>query len=202
MSGDKKTIYVCKRCAGQGPTCCRLNLDDGEDCFPLSEPELKRIRDALKEAASMNTPDAHQLLDAVSKARDAFTGNQGYSSTETNSSDFIETMRTLFPKNGKMLAERFPAGKKHKRLTLVEDGKCVFLGDSGCLLPAKARPWFCLVFPFWMVNGQLQCFLDDDCLAVRENRNLAALTQAFGLSRDEIVARYQGLCRDWGLTRD
>ncbi len=192
--------YVCSRCAERSGTCCRLGgVDKGADCFPLSEPELERISAAVAAAGKSPAPEDLLLLEAARNAVDAFSGRSGLYALEPNSKGFMAAMRNLFPKDRQKLEALFPAEQTHARLALAPDGSCVFLSPAGCLLPQEARPRFCRLFPFWVVNGRLQCFADEECLAVKENSSFTRLLHVFGTSRDEVMELYQNLRRDWGV---
>lgn len=206
MDKNKKARYVCRRCALEAPTCCRLGPEQNDagggcDCFPLSRNEHGRIASAIAKAKG-KVPDAGALLliKSASSAADNLTGKEGWCVDEPNSPLFVKAMCKLFPKEKKRVKELFPQDGTHLRLSLMPDGGCAFLSEHGCALPRRARPWFCRIFPFWAVSGTLQCFHAEDCLAVRENSgNFTALMGAFDSSPQDIMERYAHLRRDWGV---
>lgn len=205
MPKNKKVRYVCQRCALSAPTCCRLGAP-GEgyssgDCFPLSRGEYKRIQAAVEAAASKGSnPGAALLLKTAAKAADAASGAAGWAAKEANSPAFVQAMCNLFPREDKLVKEVFPPGGIHLRLSLRPDGGCAFLSEYGCALPRQARPWFCRLFPFWVVAGRVQCFQDENCLAVRENGdNFIAIMGAFDTSAPDLLDHYTRLRDDWGV---
>lgn len=205
MKENNKDGYVCQRCARVSPTCCRLGSArsglGGGDCFPLSRHEHGRIEEALSQARGKRLDaGAVLLLKRIDDAVDSLTGRAGWCVDEPNSPDFLKAMRDLFPGERDAIRAAFPDGESHMRLALDPDGACVFLSEHGCVLPRPARPYFCRIFPFWVVRGRLQCFQSEDCLAVREQPgNFMALLGAFDSSPVDITERYQMLRLDWGL---
>ena len=205
MQPEKKPRYVCHRCAKVSDTCCRLGSGgksySGADCFPLSDKERMSIENALSKAKSKRL-DAGSvlLLQSVAGAEDAPSGAAEWAVQEPNSPGFVKAMQNLFPKEKKRLAEVFQPEGSHLRLALTGDGSCVFLSEYGCTLPQQARPHFCRLFPFWVVSTVVQCFSDENCLAVQENGdNFISLLGAFDVSAAELRERYNTLRRDWGV---
>ena len=170
-----ETPFVCARCATVNPTCCRTDPARSDKCFPLSEAEKERL---LPHAASLGVPAAME---------------------EENTPEFLKLMRTLFPDKARELARAFPPGGTHLRLPLAGDGSCLFLQEDGCSLPRDARPWYCQLFPVWVLENFFDRFLPEACLLTREARRLQDVFTALGLRRDEAKALYRSLCRDWGM---
>ena len=167
---------VCARCAREGESCCRLGSQAEAACFPLSGPEIRRLEACLP-------PDF----------------SRGLVRQEANSPLFLQSLHRLFPHEPQRVEELFPAGRTHPGLALDSAGACPLLGPQGCLLPDQGRPWYCRLFPFWVIGRGLRCFARQDCLAVRENPGPAALMRAFRISRGEILELYASLRRDWGF---
>lgn len=205
MKKIKKESYVCQRCAMSAPTCCRLGSAQrggaGGDCFPLSHAEQRRIENALASSVGKRTDvGAVLLLKTAAKAHDEPSGQDKWAVEEVNSTAFIQAMCNLFPAEKARVKEVFPQNASHYRLALDKDGSCAFLTEYGCALPRRARPWFCRIFPFWVVGGIVQCFQDEGCLAVKEyGGNFIQLTGAFDSSPDDIMDRYKKLRADWGV---
>jgi Fe-S-cluster containining protein len=175
-------VYICLRCARQGPTCCRL-VQDGDTRFPFSGPEETRLRQAIDSGTLPGFDAAGAVL----------------TTPEANTPSFLESMLALFPKEKARIHTLFPPDGSHRCLALDPGGACVFLALSGCLLPREARPDFCRLFPFWIARGSLVCFSDPRCLAVREERALPGLLLAFGQDRESLAALHRQLRTDWGL---
>lgn len=165
--------FVCKRCAGLGPTCCQLTPGTEESCFPLSVLEKDRIREA-----------APQL---------------GAFALSPNSSAFISYMERLFPKEKELVRELFPERKEHFRLATDPEGRCKLLGLEGCLLPVESRPYYCRIFPFWVNGGRLSVFAVESCVAFKEARALAGLLSSLGVSQAKVRELYGRLRLAWGL---
>ena len=108
-------------------------------------------------------------------------------------------MHRLFPREERQVNILFPMGESHLSLALNKEKGCFFLGATGCLLPDQARPRFCLLFPFWVMDGALNLFNNHNCLAMKEHRRLSSLMRLFGVDRAEIRRRYALLRLDWGF---
>lgn len=205
MNKNIETGYVCQRCAVNSPTCCRLGTAGksyaGEDCFPLSSSEHERIAQAIR-AAKTGKPNSAKLLltQKATEAIDTPSGEKSWAVEEANSANFIKTMRNLFPLDKAKVKDAFLPEQSHLRLALAPDGACVFLSEHGCTLPQEARPWFCRIFPFWVVGKTVQCFHDESCLAIQENsKSFLTLLQTFAYTPEEIRACFTKLKQDWGL---
>ena len=74
------------------------------------------------------------------------------------------------------------------------------LGAQGCVLQGRARPYFCRLYPFWVVPpDHLQVFSYNHCLAQKEHRTLHDLCRALGTDPDHLQQLFERLCRAWGL---
>jgi len=164
---------VCARCAGLGQSCCQLVPGNEEACFPLSEMEKDRILEALP-------------------------GLGGFC-LAPNSESFSAMLRRLFPGEAKSLALLFPAGKEHWRLATLPSGDCAFLSPEGCILPNEARPYYCRLFPFWIMDGDMTVFTAGHCLAVRQGGNAAGTLEAIGFTRKRVHELFGRLRLAWGL---
>lgn len=165
--------HVCARCAGQGPTCCRLEPGQENLCFPLSKAEWERICD--------------------------FRGERGAFVQTPNVEAFRTNMRRLFPKEKDLVDKLFPVHGVHLRLATRDDGSCVFLTSGGCSLPREARPYYCRLFPFWFISGGMTYFTSSHCLAVREQHRLPRLLESLGLSEKTVRELHGRLRLAWGL---
>ncbi len=164
---------VCQRCASRGHTCCRLAPGEEEVCFPLSEMERDRILDQ-------------------SHDKGAFV-------QEANSAPFRDNLFRLFPRERELLEQLFPENKTHLRLATRPDGACVFVGPQGCSLPREARPYYCLLFPFWLLDDRMTTFTPDGCLAVAESRTLSQMLRLIGMTEAEVRLLHGRLRLAWGL---
>ncbi|WP_415712819.1 YkgJ family cysteine cluster protein [Maridesulfovibrio sp.] len=166
--------FVCARCAAKGPTCCELTPGTEEVCFPVSEYERERILECA--------PDS------------------GGFALQLNTPVFIENMLRLFPGQRRMVKKLFPPGCTHYRLEVSSGGKCLFLGSEGCILPKKARPLYCRLFPFWTdANGRITLLEVEGCLAQLENRTPGKLFKALGVTQSEVRELHGQLRIAWGI---
>ena len=177
---------LCRSCAEAGTCCCRTDPDVTHLNFPLSDPEWQRLLPYAGLTATVGQ-------DAVSGQGDAIRA------TERNTPDFIASMRTLFPRDKKRIDLLFPQNGAHYTLRTGADGSCVFLGKTGCRLPRSARPWYCLLFPVWMIENSLTLFTSEHCLIAQKARSpahgVALLEQHPALIRE----LHHSLRLDWGL---
>ncbi|MBQ4133164.1 MAG: zinc/iron-chelating domain-containing protein [Desulfovibrionaceae bacterium] len=142
-------------------------------CFPLSEPEAKRLRRHV--------------------GSDLKLGEQ------PNSEVFVEVMTNLFPGESRTVNKIFPSGKTHLTLGINQDGFCVHLGKQGCTLPREVRPWFCKIFPFWIMEGNLTGFDAPCCLAARQTISIYGVLRKMGQSESRVLEIYNRLRSDWGF---
>ncbi|WP_320008000.1 YkgJ family cysteine cluster protein [Maridesulfovibrio sp.] len=166
--------FVCARCAAKGPTCCELTPGCEEVCFPVSDYERERILECV--------PDSGGFV------------------LQVNTPVFIENMFTLFPGQRRKVKELFPPGGTHYRLEVDFGGKCLFLGSKGCIIPKKARPLYCRLFPFWMdANGRITLLEVITCLAQQENKTPGKLFKALGITQSEVRELHSQLRVAWGF---
>ncbi|MGE4293289.1 MAG: YkgJ family cysteine cluster protein [Desulfovibrio sp.] len=164
---------VCKRCALEGPTCCRLEPGQEEFCFPLSDKEKERIQD--------------------------FQPDEGGFALQENTEGFLLNLLRLFPAEHDLIRALFPPRKFHFRLAVDEKGACRFLGRTGCRIPSELRPYYCRLYPFWVVGGRVNFFDASSCLARREAVNLLRMYDSFGLNAAQVRDLMGRLRLAWGL---
>ncbi len=170
---SKNDPAVCKRCALAGPTCCILTPGQEEFCFPLAVAEKDRIQELA--------PD------------------QGGFALEPNSKAFVDMLLRLFPDERELVRSLFPENKFHFRLAVDKEGKCRFLGQNGCVVPLEARPYYCRLFPFWMVGDQVTVFDMAACLARKEGVHRNGIMDLLGASPAQVRDLMGRLRLVWGL---
>ena len=154
--------FVCARCAAKGPTCCELTPGVEEVCFPVSEYERERIIECV--------PDS------------------GGFALQVNTPVFIENLFRLFPGQRKKVKELFPPGGMHYRLEVDSNGKCLFLGSEGCIIPKEVRPLYCRLFPFWTdENGRIHFLKLKNALPSTKIRLRAGFLKLLDLPRPKCV---------------
>ena len=163
----------CARCAEKFGTCCVIDPDKAECCFPLSTDERQAIA--------------------------AYTGDEYGLNRAANTRNFVRSMQDLFPGEGARVAAAFPDWDFHWHLRVDSQGACVFLQETGCVLPREVRPAYCRLFPFWVRKGEILHFALSDCQALRESLNLAGLRQIFTLSDQDIFELYLTIRKGWCL---
>jgi Fe-S-cluster containining protein len=166
---------ACARCALRGPTCCQTAASADDLCFPVSEQEERLIHTYAGEAAVC---------------------------TAANSSMFLQRIRTLFPRERRVAAAVFPPDGSHKRLVLTGEGKCILLTPQGCLLPRNARPLYCRLFPFWVVDERLALLSHGGCLAQEESRSMGDLLRHFSTSAEEVLSIHRRLRLFWHIDNE
>ncbi len=170
----EQAAFVCVRCAALGPTCCEISPGQEECCFPVSELERQRISDH------------------VALSRGGFV-------EEKNSRAFVANLQRLFPRERRVLDALFPAGGTHLRLSTDSRGRCQFLSAAGCVLPNEVRPYYCRIFPFWVVAGRLTVFTSGACLAHREGRTISGMLTSLETRAAVLLDLHRRLRLAWGF---
>lgn len=164
---------LCAQCAAKGPTCCNIAAGQEEVCFPLSDAEAERIRDALPE--------------------------QGGFAVEKNTLAFLDTLKAMFPGEETLIEALFPLGGEHRRLAVDSSGNCRFLGEHGCRLPREARPYYCRLYPLWILGREIMVMTNPDCLVSGTGPNLKRILAALDSSSPEVRDLFGRLRLAWGL---
>ncbi len=164
---------ICRRCSLQGPTCCRITPGQEEFCFPLSQTEKERIQEHMPHTGGFEL--------------------------SFNSRAFVAHVCRLFPGEEESVKSLFPDGKEHFRLATDARGACRFLGPEGCEIPQEARPYYCRLFPFWMVERDVIFFDAPICLVRREERTLNRMLIGLDTNRAVVKDLYGRLRLVWGL---
>lgn len=164
----------CARCATRGRTCCSTTPGAEAYCFPLSTEE-------------------RQHIETCAPLSGGFV-------TQPTTEAFVTNIIKLFPLDAARIRQLFPVGGSHLRLALTPAGDCTFLGPQGCTLPRAARPYYCRVFPFWVMRGRLTLFTPPTCVVWLEARNVAPALELLGENAPDILALFANLRRSWGLS--
>lgn len=218
---------LCLLCAQNGDTCCKTDPDLTYLSFPLSDAEWRRLL-PYAALATLSVPDDGAIFLEDERRAEAAAGalrtvveenfeapavpdsppgiaeagndeGDNIRSSEPNHPDFITSMHALFPGQKTRIAKLFPAGERHFSLRTRRDGSCAFLGDSGCRLPRAARPWYCLLFPAWMIEDNLTLFLAKECLVSQKARGPAHGVELLGEQPAHIRVLHARLLKDWGM---
>ena len=220
---------ICLLCAEQNITCCRTEPYLAPLCFPLSIPEWRRLvpfahlavsavpsdgsdydrQEALADEAARQLRESDRFArepdampdPALESALPAAPPDQGDSicMSEINVPEFIGSMHELFPGEKKRVNALFPAKGRHFTLRIRSDGSCIFLGQDGCRLPRPARPWYCRIFPAWVVGQSLTLFLLQDCLISHRAKGPAEGVRMLGTTPARVRGLYARLREDWGM---
>jgi Fe-S-cluster containining protein len=164
---------VCARCAGKGPTCCQTTAPADDFCFPVSAGEELWLIPYMEGRAVTCT---------------AVTGTL-----------FQQRLKSLFPNERRRVAEVFPKGGMHRRLALDREGRCILLSPSGCSIPREARPLYCRLFPFWVVDERLTFLSHGDCLAQYGTPAISDILRRLDTSAEEILSIYRRLRHYWHI---
>lgn len=164
---------ICARCSKISRTCCRTRPENAANCFPLSGPEIEDLN------------------------RD-FTGEDPVLRTK-NSVEFIANLKKLIPDKKQAIEEQFPENGTHPRLKTTADGSCLLLRDRGCILPRRARPIFCRLYPFWVYKGKITLFDDPDCLALQEEKQPRRVLSLLGTTGREVLDMYLEMLKHLNL---
>lgn len=164
---------ICARCSKINRTCCRIQPENAVNCFPLSGPEIKELNRY-------------------------FNGENPVLRTK-NSVEFVRNLKKLIPDEKKAIVKEFPEDGTHQRLKTTEDGSCILLGDRGCILPWRARPLYCRLYPFWVYKGKITLFDDPDCLALQEKMQLRQILSLLGTTGREILDMHSEMLKQLNL---
>lgn len=207
---------LCELCARQGGTCCRTDPALSYQSFPLSSAEWRRLVPyaALAVPAAPEDPE-HAEREEAAEAEAAALANipllpesateappangDVVCSVEPNHPDFIASMHALFPGKKKRIADLFPNGGTHFSLRIRSDGACVFLGREGCRLPRDVRPWYCRIFPAWIMDDALTLFLSSECLISAQAKGPIHGLQLLDRTLSHVHELHAALRRDWNL---
>lgn len=200
---------LCRQCAQKGKSCCRTEPELAYLSFPLSLPEWKRLVPYSHLATSVPMDDKTSfareeasLITEALPAPEADTpapGGDIVCSEEANRPDFIISMQTLFASEKGRVKSLFPENGFHRTLRTRTDGSCVFLGSQGCRLPRSARPWYCLLFPVWVIRKTLTLFTSADCLIAGAARSPAHGILLLQTTVAAVHAQHASLRKDWGF---
>jgi Fe-S-cluster containining protein len=166
---------ICAVCAQNGPTCCQLRQEYADLSFPLSRVEKETIAAYERWKEVCFTVQAANSVQLISRLKFLFP-------------DDLDTIKTLFPENG-----------RHERLLTNKLGYCVFLGPMGCLLPGNARPLYCRLFPFWVIGGRVAFFPFDLCQAQKATRSVKKSMMRLEVNTARTLSLYNALRRAWLL---
>jgi Fe-S-cluster containining protein len=139
---------VCAICAQNGPTCCQLGQEKPNFSFPITGVEKETI----------SACDGWQ--------------DTGFTVRAANSTRFLSRLKNLFPNDLDRIQVLYPEHGRHEHLSTDGQGCCIFLGLLGCLLPGKARPLYCKLFPFWVIGGRVAFFPFESCQAQKGTKSL------------------------------
>lgn len=119
---------------------------------------------------------------------------------QSNTQAFVENISRLFPNEEACIGNLFPADGFHDRLDITPEGACKLLGTEGCMLPRHARPFYCLLFPFWIRRGRELYFESNRCQAQLEaGGGGAGLMRRLHMTSADIRRTYLELRKAWGL---
>jgi Fe-S-cluster containining protein len=117
----------------------------------------------------------------------------------SNSTRFISHLKNLFPNDLDRIQALYPEHGRPEHLLTDERGRCVFLGPAGCLLPGKACPLYCRLFPFWVIDGRVAFFPFKFCQAQKGARSLNKIMSRFKMDTSQILFLYHELHSAWLL---
>jgi Fe-S-cluster containining protein len=167
--------YICAQCSEIYPTCCQIKQELAEYCFPLSKPEIEKIREKI--------------------------GTDDFYVQEKNSNNFIHKLISLLPEYKQKIVQLFPPDETHYRMRLQDNGKCCFLTDNGCNLTGDDRPFYCQVYPFWIYNQKITYFEDKYCLAQEKTKKISYLLKLFSVTINSIEDNFNSMITALGLTK-
>lgn len=169
---------ICARCAEKFPTCCRIVPGTEASCIPISPEERSKL-------------ELHASKPGIPACVE-----------ESNSEGFLRSVHKLFPGRRDIIQKLFPSRDFHFRLSVTVDGSCIFLDQSGCVLPVEARPYYCRLYPFWFINSKLFTLTSPECLAVNTCSTTSGLLALFKTDPSALRTLHDSLLTAWGLFAD
>jgi Fe-S-cluster containining protein len=166
---------VCAICAQNGPTCCQLGQVKPDFSFPISYIEKEIISGC-----------------------DGWAGMY-FTVRVPNSVRFLSRLKNLFPDDLERIQALYPEHDRHEHLSTDGQRRCIFLGPKGCLLPGKARPLYCRLFPFWVIGGRVAFFPFEFCQAQKGAKSLNKVKRRLKMNTSQIFSLYQELRGAWLL---
>lgn len=166
---------VCAICAQNGPTCCQLGQEKPNFSFPISYAEKEII-----------------------SACDRWQGTC-FTIRVPNSIRFLSRLKILFPNDLDRIKALYPEHSRHEHLSTDGQGRCIFLSPRGCLLPDKARPLYCRLFPFWVICGRTAFFPFALCQAQKGTGSVSKVMRRLKMNTSRILSLYQQLRFAWLL---
>ena len=166
--------HICLQCSRVFPTCCIAPHNRDEEVTVLSEDEVKTIISVIGEKRSNR-----------------------YIAKVPNSKDFFKKLAALFPYNVEEIIAKNKPGAWHYRIRIKNDSRCSFLTETGCLLPYDSRPWFCRIYPFWVMNGKVELFTNNQCLALLRSTDISQVYEVFNTNEEEVMELYRKLKDAW-----
>ncbi len=173
MTSPMTKTSICAICAQNGPTCCQLGQGQADFLFPLSSVEKEAIT-----------------------ACDRWK-NVCFTSRTSNSTRFISRLLNIFPNDLDKIQTLYPEHGNHEQLSIDKQGSCVFLGPMGCHLPEQARPLYCRLFPFWVIDGRVGFITFDLCLAQKGARSVNKVMKRLKMNNSQILPLYEALRKAW-----
>jgi len=155
--------YICKECHENIKGCCRF----------FDEPNSIEI--------GISLPEAYKISQATGLEIDQFLQKDNIDSFLVDS-----LARTIHPIFNKI----FYKGIRYKLKTI--DNNCVFLTEAGCKLEKRIRPFYCNLYPFWLMpdEDRLRVLINHECLAQQRAANISDLLKMFGINRNDIINEF------------
>ena len=123
---------ICKQCSKRQLTCCQ-----DSDIF-ITLGDIKRISKYILDTHILSNTDFYEDREA---------GEAYIKAVKDNPKDIIWNLVTI--NNGM------------RRVTKKNEGDCIFLSTTGCLLPLEIRPLVCRIYPFDF--NQSGVFISSNC---------------------------------------
>ncbi len=170
----QKNSNICFQCSRIFPTCCVAPDNPDEEMTLIS----------AEEAAMM------QSITGVKNIGE-------YIAEVPNSKEFFKKLASLFPYDIDKIIKKNKPGSSHYRLKIKNEKQCSFLTKQGCLLPYNSKPWFCRIYPFWIMDGKVKLFTNNQCLALLRTSNISQAYEIFSINEKEILELYDNIRNAW-----
>ncbi len=153
-------MNICANCHFVGNGCCFVRKDDEKNMFGLTLSEIKKIQELTKLQQS-----EFIITDVIEK------------DFSQEIKDFDEIFGNVFINNNRF------------RLRTI-DRKCVFLMADGCKLPSKIRPYYCRLYPFWVVADELILLGSEQCEVMKYKDDINIVLEKLKTNKNDIKKIY------------
>jgi Fe-S-cluster containining protein len=159
--------HICATCHATANGCCYLKESNRDNQIGLLISDIEKLRDYL------NVDIDYFIVQ------------------DTVTDEFRESLsKSIHP-----IFDKIYYNNTAYRLKTV-DNKCIFLRDTGCIIPDAFRPLYCRIYPFWLSadNAHIHVLSSYDCMAQNKSTlNWSVVNEHFNYSEEYIRNLFQDI---------